>query len=298
MKINKSKQALLLVGAEHLFGNYITEELINRNIPIKALNTNLYPKRNDELLFSISDKNSTDSTNSLKSYLCDVKTVISCIEGATIYDLCTCYRNNTRLIQETNKIKVEKIVFVFSTVCSLQKNAHVLAERKRFLVELKKSGINYTIIKTHGLFVNFVDFLSMASKGKVYLFGNGKQQFNPIHLKDLAIACIDAIEINVNEICLGGPEILTSNYIAEMAFSALGKPATIIHLPKYIEKLITWKTRLFKPSPYLTPINLCTVSLKENCISLKYGTQSLATFFKDEVNALKKYSKRENLFNS
>lgn len=284
IKINTTKETLLLVGAEYSFDTYIAEELKNRNISTKFLNANLYPKSKYELLCSTPTKNSVDSNYCLKSYLADVKTVISCIEGSTMYDLCTCYRNNIRLIQEISNLKaVEKIVFVFTNVCNLHKNTHVLAEKNRLLFELKKSEINYTIVKHHGLFSNFIGFLNMAQKGKVYLSGDLNKKFNPIHLKDLAIACIDTIEAKSNEVCVGGPEILNLKKIAKTAINVTEKSSKIIYIPRIIEKVLPLKKHLFKFKNNISPINFCIDIMIQDCISIKYGTNSLEDYFMEEA---------------
>ena len=131
------------------------------------------------------------------------------------------------------------------------------------------------------------DFLDMAKKGKVYLFGSGKKKINPIHGKDLAIACVDSIKISNQEINIGGPEILTHNEIAELALLACGKPIDIIHLPHWIRTSILKIVRTFTSSKNYGPIEFFLTLMAEDAVAPRYGSQRLATFFQHEIDVLK-----------
>ena len=271
-----------MVGAKHFFARYIREELSQRNITVKLLKDNLYSSNNN-LFLATGSITSSNGDNHLEPNLSAVKAVISCIGGSTLFDLCTSYKNNVRLLQEARKINLEKIVFVFSTDCSLSDHTHVLTEKKRFLQELIKSKITYTIVKNHGLFSNFIDVLNMAQNGKVYLFGDVKKKFSPIHLKDLAIACVDAIEIKHSEVCIEGPEVLNLRKIAEIAVRVTQKPSKIIHLPIFIEKLLNVKKHFFKLKTNQSSVDFCMDITTQDCISKVYGTNSLEAYFNEEV---------------
>lgn len=88
--------------------------------------------------------------------------------------------------------------------------------------ELTMSGLEYCIIRPNGFFSDMTEFYTMAEKGRVYLFGDGEFKANPIHGEDLATVCVDAIDKHDQEIKVGGPETLTHNEIAAIAFEILG----------------------------------------------------------------------------
>ena len=46
-------------------------------------------------------------------------------------------------------------------------------------------------MRPNGFFSDMKDFLEMAKKGRVYLFGDGQFKLNPIDGKDLAVVCVD-----------------------------------------------------------------------------------------------------------
>jgi nucleoside-diphosphate-sugar epimerase len=66
------------------------------------------------------------------------------------------------------------------------------------------------------------EFYKMADNGRVYLFGRGEYQSNPIHGDDLAKVCIDAIANIEKEVLVGGPEVFTQVELANVAFDAVG----------------------------------------------------------------------------
>ncbi len=86
---------------------------------------------------------------------------------------------------------------------------------------MKKSGVDYCIVRPNGFFSDMSEFFNMAKRGRIYLFGRGELKANPIHGEDLATVCVDAIEKSDREIEVGGPEILTQNEIAVTAFDVL-----------------------------------------------------------------------------
>jgi uncharacterized protein YbjT (DUF2867 family) len=42
-----------------------------------------------------------------------------------------------------------------------------------FVEQLKKSGLDYCVVRPNGFFSDMTDFYKIARKGRVYLFGNG-----------------------------------------------------------------------------------------------------------------------------
>jgi uncharacterized protein YbjT (DUF2867 family) len=79
----------------------------------------------------------------------------------------------------------------------------------------------------------------------VYLIGDGSNRINPIHGADLATVCADAVELGVEEIDVGGPEILTHREIARLAFAVAGKPPRITSIPVWLMRVVGSLTRVF-----------------------------------------------------
>jgi len=128
------------------------------------------------------------------------------------------------------------------------------------------------------------DFLDMAKRGKVYLFGNGEQKINPIHGEDLAIVCLQAINGTSKEIVVGGPDVLTLNEIAEMALDAHQKPIKIIHLPDWIRRFAIWSLRSFTSSKTYGPIEFFLTLMAYDNIAPRFGTRRLNYFFREHIS--------------
>ena len=128
-----------------------------------------------------------------------------------------------------------------------------------FVDQLKKSGLDYCIIRPNGFFSDISEFYEMAKKGRVYLFGNGELKVNPIHGEDLAEVCVDAIEKSDQEIKVGGPEILTHNEIAVTAFDVLDIKPKITNIPDWIRNVMLKLVRIFTVSKFYGPIEFSCV---------------------------------------
>jgi uncharacterized protein YbjT (DUF2867 family) len=91
------------------------------------------------------------------------------------------------------------------------KHLKIFEAKEKFVKELSESCLSYCVVRPTGFFSDMTEFYKMADKGRVYLFGRGEYQSNPIHGDDLAKVCIDAIANIEKEILVGGPESLHSS---------------------------------------------------------------------------------------
>lgn len=290
----KENNVVLLAGATGYLGSYIAKELETRQITVKIL------ARNSEKAAGLNSKNTrvnkaeVTKPETLRGHFEDIDTVISTVgitrqkDGLTYMDVD--YQANKNLLDEAKKAGVRKFIYVSVLNGNLHRNLKILEAKEAFVDDLVASGLEYVIIRPNGFFSDMKDFLDMAKKGKVYLFGNGEQKFNPIHGKDLAIACVDAIESSKTEICIGGPDILTQNEVAELALLACGKPINIIHLPHWLRRFSIWALRTFTSSKTYGPIEFFLTLMAEDAIAPRYGGHRLATFFQNEMDTINKKS--------
>ena len=153
--------------------------------------------------------------------------------------------------------------------------------KEKFVEELKYSGLDYCIIRPNGFFSDMTEFYNMAKKGRVYLFGNGDQKANPIHGEDLAKVCVSAIESDNKEIEVGGPETLTHNDIAKLAFEAIGKSPKIVHIPDWL-RITTLK--IAKPlisAKKFGPIEFFMSVMAIDMVAPEYGKHTLKNYFNE-----------------
>lgn len=292
----KNHQSILLAGAESFLGRILVRDLTARNVPVNILTKNLVGGQKNETNSSSIFEGITNQPSLLKQNLRGVTTVISTLslvrEKRSVFDICDNYQTNIYLLNEAQKAGVTKFIYVSEVKNHLHNNPQVIQERNNFMFHLKASRINYTIVNMNSVFHNLDCFLDMANKGRIYLLGKGNQKINPIHLKDLATACLDVVSIDHNEFYIGGPEVLTIKEVAEMAFKVYNKSPKIIHLPFHCNKLIIWLMQLLKSNSHLAIANFCKIQMNESMIGLKYGKLPLLAFFKNEVDTFNKTRER------
>lgn len=288
----KNDRTVLLAGATGYLGSYIAKELAARQIPTKILVRNTEKAKDFKSDHTQIIKAEVTRPETLNGYFQGVDTVISTVgitrqkDGLSYMDVD--YQANKNLLDEARKAGVRKFIYISVLNGNLYRNLKILAAKEAFVDELSTSGLEYNIIRPNGFFSDMKDFLDMAKKGKVYLFGNGEQKFNPIHGKDLAIACVDAIESSKTEIGIGGPDILTHNEVAELALLACGKPINIIHLPHWLRKFVIGALRSFTSSKTYGPIEFFLTLMAEDAIAPRYGSNRLAAFFQEEMDVIRK----------
>ena len=174
---------------------------------------------------------------------------------------------------------MEKFIYVSALNGENLKHLKICEAKERFVEQLKKSGIDYCVVRPHGFFSDMSELYHMAKKGRIYLFGNGELKGNPIHGEDLAEACVDAIENSNKEINIGGPEVLTHNEIAITAFDALGKKPKITYLPDWIRLAILKIVRTFTGSKIYGPIEFFLTVMAIEMIAPQYGKHTLKEYY-------------------
>jgi len=189
------------------------------------------------------------------------------------------YRANMNLLKEAKKSGVKKFIYV--SVLNGEKLRHLKMcnAKEMFVEQLKRSGIEYCIVRPNGFFSDMSEFVKMAKRGRVYLFGNGELRANPIHGEDLAVVCVDAIDRPVNEIEIGGPETLTQNEIASMASDHLASKPKITHIPDWVRVTILKLVRLFTGSKVYGPVEFFMTVMAMDMLSPEYGKHTLKEYF-------------------
>lgn len=275
---------ILLAGATGYLGRYIVRELTLWGIPAITI------ARNPEKLCDIDSnlirviKAEITQPESLKNVCDGIDTVISTVgitrqqDGLTYMDVD--YQANLNLLREAQKARVRK--FIYISVINGDKLRHlaITDAKEKFVDELKASGLEYTVIRANGFYSDMREFLKMAKNGKIYLFGNGEYKLNPIYGADLAEICIRAISQTTKEITVGGPDILTQNEIAEMAFCAWNKSPNIIHLPDWIRKSVITGARFFTSSKTYGPLEFFLTMMARDNMAPRHGTHRLQDFYK------------------
>ena len=231
---------VLVAGATGYLGKHIVNELKSRGYWVRVL----IRKESQKKLFKDVDDffvGEITMPKTLVSIAENIDWVFSTIgitrqkEDLTYMDVD--YQGNVNLLYEAKKSGVEKFEYISAINGDKQRHLKIFEAKERFVNELKSSGLDYCIMRPNGFFSDMKDFLEMAKKGRVYLFGDGQFKLNPIDGKDLAVVCVDKMIAGNREETAGGQEILTQEDIAKIALRVLNKPLKITFLPDWTRKL-------------------------------------------------------------
>ena len=277
---------VLVAGATGYLGSYITRELLAREIKTRIL-------VRDPSRIILEDQNLTvrkaevTREETLKGLFKDIDTVISTIGITRQKDKLTYmdvdYRANVNLLEEAKRSGVKKFIYVSVLNGEHLRNLKICDAKERFVDDLKSSGLEYLIIRPNGFFSDMRDFLTMASGGRVFLYGKGESRLNPIDGRDLAKVIIDSMDQVNTEIEVGGPDLLSQNEIAALAFETFGKPVKVTHLPEWLRVLLLFLVRAFTREKTYGPIEFFMTTMVQDMIAPQYGEIHLRDFFEEMV---------------
>ncbi len=282
--MSKGKKVLVAGGTGYL-GRYVLHEFKSRGWFVRALVRS--PERLGELRGTLDEtiKGEITDPTSIEGICKGMDVVFSSVgitrqkDGLTYMDVD--YLGNLNLLREAQKCTVEKFIYVSVLNGEKMRHLKICNAKEMFVEQLKKSGLDYSIIRPNGFFSDMADFYKMAKKGRVYLFGNGELKANPIHGEDLAAVCVASTEQPRQEINVGGPEILTQNEIAITAFNALGLEPKITHIPDWIRAVILKLVRTFTGSKTYGPVEFFLTVMAMDMVAPQNGKHTLRDFFSD-----------------
>jgi len=274
---------ILIAGATGYLGNYITQELKRQDYYTKVLVRN--PDKFEQYGIQVEEIVQAEITDksTLKNCCKGIDIVISSVgitkqkDGLTYMDVD--YQANLNLLKEAKQSGVRKFIYVSVLNGEKLTKLKICEAKEKFVAELKKSGLEYCIIRPNGFFSDMTEFYNMAKNGRIYLFGNGNLKANPIHGADLAKICASAIDANDKEIEVGGPETLTQNEIAKIAFDAVRKTPKITHVPDWIRRMILTMARLILNTKKFGPIEFFMNVMAIEMVGPEYGEHTLKEYF-------------------
>lgn len=274
---------ILLAGSTGYLGIYIAKELQKRAYYFRAIARNPEKLKQNDINANEVIKVELTNPNSISECCKDIDIVISTVgitrqkDGLTYMDVD--YQANMNLLKEAKKSGVKKFIFISALNGEKLRNLKMCDAKEMFVEQLIKSGMDYCIIRPNGFFSDMSEFFHMAKRGRIYLFGNGEVKVNPIHGEDLAAFCLDAIDKPDKEIEIGGPETLTHNEIASIAFNISGKKPRIIHIPNWVRVAILKLVRVLTGSKLYGPIEFFMTIMAMDMIAPEYGKFTLKKYF-------------------
>lgn len=274
---------VLIAGATGYLGRYLIKEAKKQGYWVRAL------ARKADKLYDLKDsideirEAEITKPNTLNGICDDIDAVISSIgitrqkDGLTYMDVD--FQANMNLLQDAQSRGVKKFIYVSVLNGKNLRYLKICDAKERFVEELKASGLDYCIIRPNGFFSDMADFFEMAKKGRIYLFGTGLQKTNPIHGKDLATVCVNAINEGGKEVLVGGPEILTHQEIALSAFDVLGSKPKITYIPEWMRASVLKLLKMFTRSKTYGPVEFFMTVMAIDMVAPEYGKYTLKEQF-------------------
>lgn len=274
---------ILIAGATGYLGSYIAQELKQQDYYTRVLVRD--PKKFDQSGIEADEIIRAEITDksTLEDCCKDIEVVISSIgitkqkDGLSYMDVD--YQANLNLLKVAKRSGVKKFVYISVLNGEKLKNLKICEAKEKFVDELKKSELDFCVIRPNGFFSDMTEFYNMAKNGRIYLFGNGNLKSNPIHGEDLAEFCVSVLRSNDKEIEIGGPETLTQNEIAKAAFDSVGKTPKITYVPDRIRRVVLSMARLILNAKTYGPIEFVMNVLAIEMVAPEYGRHTLKEYF-------------------
>jgi uncharacterized protein YbjT (DUF2867 family) len=285
----------LVAGATGRLGTEVVKALKARGQRVRAMGRD--PRRLQALAGIADELCAADAwrPETLAPALDGVDRVFSCM-GASVIPL-PCYggRTFTRVDYPTNHnlihasvlAGIEKLVYV--SVYGAHKLPHHDFIRGHELVveELRKSGLDYSVLRPTGFFSAMDEILLVASRGLLPEFNGGTARTNPIHEADLAAACVEAFDAPAGyEADIGGPDALQRREIAALAWAAVGRKARAVRVPVAALKLGGLAFRPFYPRVGHLMSFIADI-LVEDFVAPAYGTRRIADYFAERAAGMR-----------
>jgi uncharacterized protein YbjT (DUF2867 family) len=176
----------------------------------------------------------------LSGLMDDIDLVFSCVgisrqrDGLTFEQVD--YQCNKNLIDLCEPSGVSRFTYVSMQGAENIIDLAIVQAHEKVVEALKQSSLDYRIVRPCGYFSDMGVLYDMASKGRVYLVGDGHNKMSPLHGRDLAQACVEISEGSELEVEVGGPETMTQREAAVLAFDVAGKPVKVTVIPMWLAR--------------------------------------------------------------
>jgi len=283
------RKKVLLAGATGYLGRYMAQQLKVSHLESILLVRDLRNSGFDPDVYELTEADLC-CRESLNGLCRGIDYVISTVgiagqkDGLGYMDMD--FQANANLVDEAVASGVKKFMYISVLYGDELRHIKLCEAREKLVDYLKTSGLDYCVVRPNGFFSDMREFMKMALRGRILLFGNGKQLINPIHGDDLARICVRALEWNSKELEIGGPDLLSQNDVARLALHACNKPGKIIYLPDWIRKLALRIVSRFSESAKFKAAEFYLATTAMDMIAPKFGREHLDDFFLCEASQL------------
>ena len=111
------------------------------------------------------------------------------------------------------------------------------------------------------------------------LLNDGTARINPVSGHDAAVACVDALTSDRTDVEVGGPDVYSYDDIARLAFSVVGRPVRIWHVPRALLRAIRPAVDRLAPSQLSGALQFVEATTAIDMIAPAVGLDRLRAFF-------------------
>ena len=191
---------------------------------------------------------------------------------------------NTNILNEALKSGVNKFVYVSAFHAEKYVHLEYFRTHHVFSERLKKSGIDYSIIKPPAVFSSFLDLMAMAKKGQLITLGKGQRLTNPIYEGDLAKICVASIQQHNVVIEAGGKETLSRSAINETIQRLVAPNKRVRSVPLGLVKAGLPIVKLIDKNNYDKFAFFAEV-MQHDTVAPAMGEMTLETYVKSQLEA-------------
>jgi uncharacterized protein YbjT (DUF2867 family) len=276
-------RCVLVAGATGYLGRHLVGALLERGCRVRVLvrrseQAASFPPEVDAFVGQVTDP------STLSGVMDGIDTVFSTVgitrqrDGLSYQDVD--YGGNLAVLRSAEAANVTRFVYVsVRHGQDLRARVQLVAAKERFVDALRASPIPSVVMRPTGYFSDMEEFLAMARRGTAYLIGDGHHTMNPISGRDLAAACVDASLSTATDMEVGGPDILSHEEIARVAFAAARTAPRIRHIPRGLAVTLVRVLARCTPEHVYGPIQFFVAVMTTDMTAPAAGSDHLVDHF-------------------
>ncbi|MDQ3012736.1 MAG: SDR family oxidoreductase [Acidobacteriota bacterium] len=282
---------ILIAGASGQLGRHVVQQLQQHGVMVRAL------ARDASKLSGLGIDGVVNGDLTMAETLrgcCDgMDAVISCAGASmnlndfrdrkSFYEVD--YRGNLNLLDEAKRANIVKFVYISLAGGDRLRHTEYGDAHEKFVAALQASEIRHTVVRPTGFFGFNLELLKFAAKGLGLVIGKGDCKTNPIHEADVATACVKALESEMSEISIGGPQVFTRKETVEMAFAALDRPAKLISISPKLFKLMISPLRIINRRVYAL-MDFGIAVTQTDSVAPSFGSHTLRSYFDEAAKTI------------
>ncbi len=193
------------------------------------------------------------------------------------------YDANKNILDLSIKAGIKKFVYISAFHSEKYLHLEYFKVHHDFSELLKKSGIDYSIVKPPAIFSAFIDMIEMAKKGQLINIGKGDKKTNPIYEGDLAKVTVEAINKQNSIFEAGGKTIYTRKQLNEIVQNEVDSQKKIRTVPLGLFKVTLPIIKLFSKNTFDKFAFFIEV-MQHDTIAPQVGTMTFEDYVKQKVN--------------